>query len=146
MKALVTSVLVGVVMLGGWVGTARAQQSTTAALNSVISEVDFEATTAQRAFEWLSIAGGFNLVINWNRLEGEGYSRDTPVDLKLRTVTAMTALRLLAAEVFVESDVIIEINAGYVRILTKLQAQDEPVVKVYDIADLLQITPNFDNV
>ncbi len=123
---------------------AGAQNQSLAALNTIIGEVDFQGVGAQQAFEWLSAAAGFNLVISWNRLEAEGYDRNTPVTLQLRTVPAITVLRLLASEVFTSRDVIIEVDPAYVRVLTRRQATDEPVVKVYDIADLLHEAPDFD--
>jgi len=143
MKRIAISILAVVLTTAGWPGSAHAQTNRTS-LNTVVSEVDFQQTPAHRAFEWLSVAAGFNLYINWNRMEAQGFSRETPVTMELSTVPAVTALRLLADEVFTEADVIIKINPSFVRIMTKQQANQNPVVKIYDIGDLLHEIPHFD--
>lgn len=130
-------------------GLAVAQPASAAtpqqALNRVIEDVDLDGTSARRAFEWLSLAAGFNLVADWNRLAEEGHDVDRPVTLQLRDVQARTVLKLLLAETFDDDQVVAQVTADYVRLMSRQQAVDDAVVKIYFIGDLLFDPPSFDN-
>ncbi len=148
MSARVTALLLAMTLGLGWAIEARGQVATpdaTLAMRQIIPRVDLREVPAHRGFNWLSHAGRFNLLMSWEHLERAGYDRQTPVTLALDNVPVKTALALLTAEAFAQRDVMIQVNPTYVRIMTKDQANAAPVMRIYDVADLLHEAPMFDD-
>lgn len=110
-----------------------------------LKRVEFVATPAEQCFIWWAAATGQHLVINWDRLKAQGYDRSLPVTMTLTNVRATTALRLLMSECFADGNVLAEVKPQYTRIMTRQQANENPVVRVYSVGDLLAEVPDFDN-
>jgi hypothetical protein len=138
---MIVVLLVALFGAGSVMGQAMNRQQ--AALEEVIS-VELDGVPAENALQWFAARTGINLVVNWDRLEQAGYDRAAPVSLQLNNVPGRVAMRLLLADIFNSDEVMAEITPHFVRIRTREQLNEEPVVKIYDIGDLLMSVPNFD--
>jgi hypothetical protein len=105
--------------------------------------VDLHNATASDSLQWFAKQTGFNLLINWDQLQLAGYDPQYKVNLQLRDVPATTALKLLMMEIFNSPDVIAEVKPDYLRIMTTTQANAEPVIRVYDVGEMLHEVPDF---
>jgi len=108
-------------------------------------DVNFQRVTVERAFAGFAAAAGLDLLIHWDRLEQQGYDRAALVTLQLNDVPARLALRLLLTEAFPDGAVVAEINPRYLRIRGRVELNEPPVVRLYDVADLLVGVPYFDD-
>lgn len=100
---------------------------------------------AQIAFEWLSRAMDVPVLVNWRSLEALGISREDPVSIVGNNLTGEMALDIIIQQLDIDGQLLWEPTGTYVRVFTKEQAQREPIVRVYDIGDLLMTVPNFKN-
>ena len=114
-------------------------------LSQVVSQVNFQKTSARDAFDWWARTTSIPLVVHWPAFEEEGIDPETEVTLRLRNIPAGVLLKLIAQQMAPETPFIIEATPWYIEVMTKEQAIRNPVLRVYDIGDLLHQVPNFDN-
>lgn len=110
-----------------------------------MGSVNFQETPARQAFNWWARAADVPLVINWDQLNNEGVSPDTPVRLTLNGVSAQVVLRLMMQQVAIDVTLVDEIAPWYVRVMTRAEALRRPSVRIYEIMDLTVRVPNFNN-
>lgn len=116
-----------------------------AALDVVIHKVQLNEEPAERAFEWLNHSAALNMVVSWKHLEAEGIDRNTPITLNLQGVRARTVLKLMIAQLSIDNVVVAQVNNDYIHVRTKLQAANDPVVRIYPIGDMLHEVPRFED-
>jgi hypothetical protein len=114
-------------------------------MRRIIEEVFIDFTPARDVFDWWSSVTDIPLVINWNAMELEGIDPEQMITLDLKTVPARLLLDVLMRQASPEVELIYEATPWYVRVMTKRQANRHPVLKVYDISDMIVLTPNFTN-
>ena len=116
-------------------------------LRSTLTDIHLEQVPAQTALDMWSLKTEIPLVINWNALEAEGIDPDAPVTLNLKRVPAQTALELILRQMHPhpvgDDKLIVQSTRWYVRILTRGEALQHSVTKLYFIGDLLMEIPNF---
>jgi hypothetical protein len=108
-----------------------------------IDEVSLDGVRARQALQWWSERTGVPLVVDWERLQNQGVSPDQPVDLQLRNVPAEQVLDLITMQMGRDMDLISQSTQWYVEIMTKRTANENPVLRVYDIREMLMEIPNF---
>jgi hypothetical protein len=84
-----------------------------------------------------------NLTINWKALEEAGITRDTPVTLRLRSISMRKALQMILSEAGGADKLTYDIDDGVVEITTRELADQHMYTKVYPIEDLLMEIPDF---
>ena len=114
-------------------------------LRTVVDVAHIDNATAREALQWWSSATNIALVVNWAELENEGVDPEATVNLSLRRIPADMLLKLIINQMSPEVPLIVETTQWFVQVMTRNQAVRKPVVKVYDIRDLLFEVPNFDN-
>ncbi len=114
-------------------------------IRKIIDEVFFDQSSAQDVFNWWSSTTDIPLVIDWNAMELEGIDPEQPITLDLKTVPARLLLDVLIHQTSPEVDLIYEVTPWYVQVMTKRQANRHPVLRVYDVADMVMTIPNFTN-
>jgi len=108
--------------------------------------VDFEEVPAREAFKWWARATNIPLVIQWEALEGAGIDSQQPITLKLNHATAASVLSLMLKITDTQEQTLLaEITPWWVRVMTKEQANAEPIVRIYEVMDLTHPIPNFDD-
>ncbi len=114
-------------------------------LGQVVSQVDFQNTTAREAFEWWSQTTNIPLIVHWAVFEQEGVDLDTEMTLRLRNIPAGVLLKLMTQQWSPETRFVIEPTPWVVEVMTRQQAIRNTVLRVYDIGGLLHRVPNFNN-
>ena len=109
-----------------------------------VDRLDLTAVTAREAMDTWSAATNIPLVVHWPALEAEGVDPESEVSLSLRGVPAGVLLKLILNQFAVDVKFIIERTPWYVEVLTREHALRNPVIRIYDINDLLHEVPNFD--
>lgn len=129
---------------------ARAQQQarTGAALvqrrlDAVLPRVAFNQVPVREALQAWSRMARVPIIANWQALENAGVALDEPVSIELQAVPARVVLELLLRRVQAFERVIFETTPWYVEILTREQALQRSITRVYDVRDLLMRVPRF---
>jgi len=126
--------------------TAAIPLSVSALLNKRVESVDWDETPLENVVEdWLQEQGNINVVVRWRSLEAEGFTRDTPVSLKMRNATVGQILKE-ALEVISgggEAGVRYRGMGNTLQISTRSDFNSKLYTKTYDIGDLMFRVPNF---
>lgn len=124
---------------------AQAQTSVLVLLNQPIKHIALDNVPAKQAFTWWSHTTGIPLIIDWKTLADQGIDPTQPVTLKLHHLPARVVLHLLMQQtsppVGITSSLIADANSYFVQIMTKAQANREPVVRIYPVMDLIFLAP-----
>jgi hypothetical protein len=105
---------------------------------------DISGLSARQALNWWSNASGINLVINWDELAKEGIDPDKAVDVHLHGLSAEKVLAALLEQAGSNEQVLMgEKKDGYIQVVTKAYADAHPVLRMYDVEDLLMEAPDF---
>ena len=113
------------------------------AFDRVLPEMKFTGVTFGDAVEFLRDVAGVNIHVNWKALEGEGVTADTPINLRLRSVTLRKVLNLLLSEASGGENLTWQVDQGVVEITTRELADKKMYTKVYPIQDLTMDVPDF---
>lgn len=122
---------------------ALARNRTTSALNTTISNVDFSDVPAKQAVKWVAEVAGFNLIVNWTTLEASGIDPEQPVDIQMSRITANKLLQLILVQISGDIPLVMQTDPDFVRIMTKEQANQTSIIRVYSIGDMLMDIPDF---
>lgn len=114
-------------------------------LPALIDRVYVEGASARQALEWWSTTTAIPIVVNWSRLELEGFDSEAQINLRLQRVPAHTVLKLILGQFSPDEELIVEPSPWYIEIMTREQALHRSEVRIYDISDLLHFVPNFDD-
>ena len=136
---------------GAVAGGAMAQagpvtQATPPALAGVrvpVNQVSLRDVTAREAFDWLTNASGIQIVVKWDKLALEGVDPEQRVQLMGTNLTPEAAIEQLIQQIAFEGNLVWEVTPWYVEVMTKTQANANPIIVVYPIGDLMATVPNF---
>jgi hypothetical protein len=115
-------------------------------LNTVIDELKLNSASLERAVETLQQQTGANIVVNWNEFDATGIDRKQLVEVQLRNVTLLAALRVLFDHgrpgrgqhgEFRLPRYECEFNGGVVTVFNPSHRAPELLVRAYDVRDLL---------
>ncbi len=113
-------------------------------MRDIVKDAVIDDATARAAFAWWSRVTGISLVIDWQAMENDGIDPDRPISLNLRFVSAGQLLEILMQQTQNDfAELIYETTPWYVRVMTKAQANRRPVVRIYEVADLVTEIPTF---
>src|SRR5687768_12642943 len=138
--AAVTIVAVGLIASAV---PAPAQAVRGRALDRVLPEMKFTGVTFGDAIDFLRDVAGVNIHVNWKALEAENVTADTPINLRLRSVTLRKVLNLLLSEASGGDNLTWQVDQGVVEITTRELADKKMYTKVYPIQDLTMDVPDF---
>ncbi|NBC11263.1 MAG: hypothetical protein GVY24_05930 [Planctomycetes bacterium] len=113
-------------------------------LRDVVDLVVVEDASARRAFEWWSTTTNIPLVIDWAALEDEGVDPDRKINLRLSDVPAGQLLGILMQQTSPQVELMYEVTPWYVQVMTKRQANQNLILRVYLVDDLVMEIPNFE--
>jgi hypothetical protein len=126
--------------------TAQALRLNQLKMKQQLPTVSLEGLTASDAMEWLENTADIEVLVNWNRMfEEEGISGDTEVLVAGKNLTVEVAMDMILKQVAIDAPLMWEVTPWYIRVITKKQANANPVLRVYPIGDLLINVPNFTN-
>jgi len=113
-------------------------------LRDVVDVVVIEDASARRAFEWWSNTTHIPLVIDWAALEDEGIDADRKINLRLSDVPAGQLLGILMRQTAPRVELMYEVTPWYVQVMTKRQANQNLILRLYIVEDLVMDIPNFE--
>jgi hypothetical protein len=113
-------------------------------LDRVLPEMKFTGVTFGDAVDFVRDVAGVNIHVNWKALEQENVSADTPVNIRLRSVTLRKVLSLLLSEASGSDALTYYVDQGVVEITTREMADKKVYTKVYPIQDLIMDVPDFE--
>ena len=145
-RSLAIAVVAGLSALYIPTGPAKAANANATAryqLNSSLPEVKFDGVALGDALDFLRDVSGINLTVNWKALEAAGVTKDMPVTLRLRNISARKALEMVLAEAGGSSTLTYDVDEGVVEVTTKELADQRMYTKVYPIEDLIMEIPDF---
>ena len=112
-----------------------------------IRELNFTRQPLHLVLGFLRDLSGENFHINWRALEAVGITRDTPITVQARGISIARALDLVLDQLNVGRDryssVYWLVSDGMVKISTGEAFNRTTKVRIYDVADLLMVVPNF---
>ena len=112
-----------------------------------LSVFDFDETPAEDVFGYLRRVSKLNIHVNWASLELIGVDRDKPITLKASKVSLRQVLNLVADQLSGSLDkmerVYWVVDDGVVTIATGSALNSKMRTRVYNVADLLAVVPNF---
>lgn len=119
------------------VSAARRQLSTT------LPEVNFSGVALNDAIDFLRDVSGANLIVNWKALEEAGVTRDTPVTVRLRSISLRKALETVLDEAAGGDKLTYDMDGGVIQVTTRELADSRMYTRVYPIRDLIMDVPDF---
>jgi len=112
-----------------------------------IGKVDFQESPLEEAMDYFRDTARVNMVVHWQALAATGVHKHTPVTITLTNVKLTRALSLVLDLVNTEKDrfsrVYWDWEDGILKITTGTALDAEMITRVYTVADLLVVVPNF---
>lgn len=122
---------------------AQVQPSASAKLGDIIARVDLQDITAREFVDWWSKATGIEVLVNWELLESQGINPRQMVSMQLHDVPAGQVLALAMQTLSNEQvTLMFDVSEHALELLSKADANQRTVTRVYDIATRLQVLDN----
>ncbi len=113
----------------------------------LFKKFDFDDMPMEDVITFFRDTSKLNLHVNWRSLEIIGVGRDTPITLKGSNLSLSRALALVLGQLSISRNeldrVYWVIDRGVVTIATGASLNTGLRSRVYDVADLLMVVPNF---
>lgn len=103
-----------------------------------VAKVEFNSLEFGQVIEFFRTVSGVNIHVNWLALCAVPVDQHTSVSLNLADVTVERVLRLVLADLGPNAQLAYVVQDGVVTISTKDDLDRMPVVKMYDICDLIE--------
>lgn len=145
-RALAVAVVAGLSAFYIPSGSAKAANANSTAryqLNASLPEVKFDGVALGDALDFLRDVSGINMTVNWKALEAAGVTKDMPVTLRLRNISARKALEMVLDGAAGSDKLTYDVDEGVVEVTTKELADQRMITKVYPIEDLIMEIPDF---
>lgn len=123
--------------------SAPAPAAPRTALDRVLPEMKFTGVTFGDAIDFVRDVAGVNIHVNWKALEQENVTADTPVNIRLRSVTVRKMMNLLLSEASGGDALTYYVDQGVVEITTRALADKKVYTRVYPVDDLVMDIPEF---
>lgn len=118
------------------------QTAATQSLRNGVPEIRLADATLGEAIELLRDASGANIHVNWPALEALNITREMPINMRLRSVSLRSVLKLLLADVG-GGLLTFYVDDGIIEITTRELADQQLITRVYPVEDLILEIPNF---
>lgn len=112
-------------------------------LKTKIPKLSFTKTPFKDVVDLFRQWSDANFHVNWQALTGPGVTQDTEVTLNLTNVSVQKALELVLNDLGTTAKLGYIVQGGVVTISSKDDLAKSPIIRVYDIRDLIVRVPNF---
>jgi len=143
MRYLATSVLAVGFVCGTFTAKPAMASAIRAQLNLTLPEVHFAGVGMNDAIDFLRDVSGANITVNWKALEESGINKDTPINIRLRSVTLRKALEMILSEAGGGDKLAYDLDQNVISITTRELADARMYTRVYPIQDLIMEIPDF---
>jgi len=107
------------------------------ALQKNLPKVSFSGIALGDVVSFLRETSGVNFHVRWDMLRQSGIDQKTPVNVELADVTVEKVLRTILDDVGGVNPLGFIVDGGVVTITTREDISTRPIVRVYDVADLI---------
>lgn len=114
-------------------------------LNATLPEVKFDGVALSDAIDFLRDVSGANISVNWKALEGAGVSKDSTLNVKLRSISLHRALDLVLGETAGAGKIGYTVDENVIEITTQELIDSRMYTRVYPVEDLIMEIPDFTN-
>lgn len=125
----------------------KEKTSRSAITGQTVKEIRFENSPLADVLEMCRKASGVNMHVNWNALAVAGFAKDTPVSLQITDVPVSRIMDLVFSQLNTGKDKMQSIywvvDDGIVLVSSGTALDQEMRTKIFDVADLLMVVPNF---
>jgi len=119
---------------------AGVESSAAAVLRRHVDRVDWEEAPFLDVLDWLREQGELNVVVVWRALPVD---EDATVDLLLHDTSVAEVLSEVLMQLGEDEEIIFRARGNTIRISTRVDFERKLTVRVYDVTDLLQRTPDY---
>jgi type II secretory pathway component GspD/PulD (secretin)/tetratricopeptide (TPR) repeat protein len=112
-------------------------------LKTRIPKLEFANLEFQSVIDFFRTASNANFHVNWAALSAATVDKTTPVTLNLVDVTVEKALQTVLRDLSTNTKLSYVVDDGVITISTKDDLAKSPIIRVYDIRDLIVRVPNF---
>ena len=114
-------------------------------LNATLPEVKFDGVGLGDAIDFLRDVSGANITVNWKALEGDGVSKDTALNVRLRSISLSRALDIVLGEAAGNGKIGYSVDENVIEITTQELIDSKMYTRVYPVDDLIMEIPDFTN-
>ena len=143
MRRLLSSSAVALGLFFGSMVTVPALGGTRQELNTTLPEVRFAGVGLTDAIDFMRDVTGANITVNWKALEEAGVTKDTPINVRLRTVSLKKAIEMVLAEAGGGDKLTYDLDQNVIEITTRELADGRMFTRVFPIQDLIMEIPDF---
>ena len=140
-RLALTALLIGFVVSTNTLSALAAPRDR--ALDRRLPEMKFTGVTLGDAIDFVRDVGGVNIHVNWKALEEQNVTADTPVNVRLRSVSLRKVLGLLLTEASGSDALTFYVDEGVVEVTTRELADKKVFTKIYPVDDLVMEIPDF---
>jgi hypothetical protein len=121
-----------------------AEVSARRALEATLPDVRFDNISVDDALNFLRDVSGANIHVNWRAMEAAGITRDTTINLRLRSVSLRKILGLVLSEAAHGNLLSYYIDENVIEVTTRELADQTMILRIYPVDDLIMEVPDFD--
>lgn len=143
MRRLLASSVVAIGLTLGTASSLAPANATRTQLNQTLPEVQFSGVALNDAIDFLRDVSGANIAVNWKAIEEAGVTKDTPVNVRLRSVSLKKALEMVLTEAGGGDKLAYDVDENVISITTKEMVDSKMYTRVYPIQDLIMEVPDF---
>jgi general secretion pathway protein D len=114
-------------------------------LDATLPEVKFDGVSLADAIDFLRDVSGANIDVNWKALEGDGVSKDTTINVKLRSISLHRALDIVLGETGGTGKIGFTYDQNVIEITTQELIDTKMYTRIYPVQDLIMEVPDFTN-
>lgn len=110
-----------------------------------VDKVDWVDATFEEVVDWLEDQAdeGVNIIIRWPRLAEEGVDAEKPVTLSLRDTTVGVVLQEVVDQLSEDGQIRFRAVGDTLRVSSKADFERRMETRVYNVADLAMVPPDF---
>ena len=123
--------------------TARVDAAPRTVLDRTLPESKFTGVTLGDAIDFVRDVSGLNIHVNWKALEAQNVTADTPINVRLKSVTVRKLLNMLLSEAGGGDTLTYFVDEGVIEVTTRELADKKVYTKIYPIEDLVMEVPEF---
>jgi uncharacterized membrane protein YgcG len=144
MTRLTAFACVAVLLIGSGFTSAWGKNTTTSrVLNQVQPEMKFTNVTLAEALDYIRDVSGVNMHVDWKTLETVNVTKDTMVNVRVRSVSLRKALSLVLSEAGEGHLLTFYVDDNVLEVTTREFADKQLITKVYPVEDLITDIPDF---
>jgi len=143
MKRIAAAAVLAIVLLPISSYAANVNATVKRALATELGSVNLANSSFADALDYLRDVTGANINVNWKILNNANITKETPVNVKLRSIPMRKALQLILDEAGAATPLTYFIDEGVIEITTREAADAKLITRVYDVSDLIVEIPDF---